>query len=314
MSDNFLQVELIVHRDNQRQFEEKVAHFLEPDDEGRVGFGRIDPNSIKELVLGLRSKEPIAYAGYWGRQSSVLACRDDAIPQSNGRKDYFRYVHVWRTDSFDKFDLARLMTLSSESDEYRAIDKLVARETQNFVFRVPWLISLDPLDVTELNVVRVTRELTTAELGSYLFSLGALIPTLDAKGFQTLGYFQNVTGLLNAVTEYWHTNQSDTRILEDLTKSPAEIVESLFESGRAPAALKRDSERRSVYVAEQFVSYLDLRHMALPHVGRRFQSMPPAKPLLSMDAGRRASKSMTLPSVPTYPKRVQKRAKSKEQR
>src|SRR4051812_28994247 len=81
MSEYFLQVELIVHEKNQADFEELMKKFLTPDDHGLVGFQRIDPRAIRDLVYALRSTDPISYAGYRGRQSRVLACHDEVIDE-----------------------------------------------------------------------------------------------------------------------------------------------------------------------------------------------------------------------------------------
>jgi len=266
LTNQFLQVELIVHQDDQPEFERRVKEFLDND-----GFDRFDEDSNKHLVLALRTPEPIVYSGYLRRQSSVLQRKDEFVTRGKQVPDsepcFFRYVHLWRLGQITDLDLARLMRLSADDKEYRAIDNLVVRETQDVVFRVPWLSDLPEISGEgRLNLVRITRQLSPRELGTYLFSLGALIPTLERDGYHTMGLFQNITGLLNTVTEYWKTDDSD---LTPLHRTPGEVSKLVF--GNSPLEKEIDDLHRKVtFSQERYQSYLPLERLHVNHVGRRW--------------------------------------------
>jgi hypothetical protein len=251
LMNQYLQVELIVHRDDMSDFESSVTDFL---NDG--GFDSIDPESNKHLVLALRTKEAIAYRGYDRRQSDIVDSRDDFALLRNdqtiapGEKQFYRYVHVWRLGEVTDLDITRLMRLSADDDAYRHIDSLVVRETQDIVFGVPWLSRAPAFPLAKpIDVIRVTRQLATRELGAYLFSSGRFLPERAADGFNSLGYFQNVTGLLNTVTEYWQTERED---LGPISKTPAELTEAAV--GDTPP-LKAHSGKTS-FVFERFASYV----------------------------------------------------------
>ncbi len=55
LTNQFLQVELIVHKDDQAKFEHLVKLFL-----ANNGFDRFDKDSSKHLVLALRTPDPVA--------------------------------------------------------------------------------------------------------------------------------------------------------------------------------------------------------------------------------------------------------------
>jgi hypothetical protein len=286
MTEYFLQVDLIVHKDDHKDFEAKVQTFMD-----KGGFGQIDLLFKKELVFALRTRAAIAYGGYNHYQSYVPPDdvregpaprrfrRDDRLSGRSASlvkqstpaedlQDHFRYVNVWRIDDLKELDLARLMTLCSDDQPYRKINELVVREVQNFVLRVPWLTSLPELAASKrMNVVRVTRQLTTRELGTYLFSLGALLPTFDSLGFRTLGYFQNVTGPLNTVTEFWETEGEGLETI--LRLSPAELSQLATKGGRGlDEVVKAHQNQPETYVYELLESYLTLDSFNLGNVNR----------------------------------------------
>ncbi|MEI9938404.1 MAG: hypothetical protein WDO69_14375 [Pseudomonadota bacterium] len=270
LTNQFLQVELIVHKDDQAKFEHLVKLFL-----ANNGFDRFDKDSSKHLVLALRTPDPVAYGGYRQRQSKELcAVRDEFVTLRNGEQipadenSFYRYVHLWRLGQVSDLDLARLMQLSADDSQYRAIDDLVIRETQDVVFRVPWIVSqLPALAATgPIRVARITRQLATRELGTYLFGLGALVPKLETQGFETMGCFQNITGLLNTVTEYWKT---DVPSLAALQRTPAEVTKAVF--GNSPQEKGILSLHRKVTLSQElFQSYLATDHLNVELVGRRW--------------------------------------------
>jgi len=288
LTNQFLQVELILHEDDQEEFERLVKEFLED-----RGFDRFDKASSKSLILALRTPAPIAYSGYRRRQSSVVGVRDEFVTLRNGKeiaadaKVFYRYVHLWRLGQVSDLDLARLMQLSADDKQYREIDNLVIRETQEVVFRVPWLSAvrdagadiaeLPDLTVTEpLRVARVTRQLATRELGAYLFGLGALVPTLESEGFETMGCFQNITGLLNTVTEYWKTEKDD---LGPLQRTPAQVSQSVF--GRSAQEPEIVELHEKVTVSQElYQSYLTIDRFNVELVGRRWAPTPVASAAL----------------------------------
>jgi len=252
LKDQYLQADLIVHMNDVEDFENSVIAFL-----NRGGFDSIDADSNKHLVLALRTKDAIAYAGYDRRQSDIIkspGTRDDFARWRGDteleptEKQFYRYVHIWRLGEITDLDITRLMRLSADDDDYRHIDSLVVRETQDIVFGVPWLTRAPVVPLEHaIDVVRVTRQLTTRELGAYLFSAGRFLPVRAAAGFRSLGYFQNVTGLLNTVTEYWSTEKTN---LAPISQTPAELTHGVTgKNVNAPA-------NKATFIFEQYRSYV----------------------------------------------------------
>ena len=263
MFDYFLHVELIVRKSDDEAFRTNVAQFLNTDG----GFARLVPGFKSTLVLALRTLRPFDYDGFERYQSDAVEPRDKwwDYPRRNpggdtaktatavsapAKEPAYRYIHLWRVPDLADLDLVRVMKLCADDALYIAVDKLVAREVQDFVARVRWAGGLpDPTDARRY--VRVVRQFRSEDVGTYLFQSGALLPVLEAKGWHSLGAFQTVTGLLNTVIEFWqprdgdHTAQSMTQSLKTVESTLQRSLVSSYES--LAVADVRDS----------FVAYLE---------------------------------------------------------
>lgn len=195
MKEYYLHVDLIVPASNEKEFEETVSEFLRRD-----GFRRLNPEFDNELVLALKTPKPFVSSGYERFQSADSYQRDS---RHEKKQQVFRYVNLWSVPDLNDLDLAQMMSRAADDELYTRLNSLVARELQNYVIRVQWL-SGRPAVATN-RVIRVTRQFTTENLGIYLFKIGALFPLLEENGWVTLGHYQNVTGPLNTVTEFWQT-------------------------------------------------------------------------------------------------------------
>lgn len=243
MAEYFLHVELIVEVGNYNKFEQKMHEFLTRGERG--GFKEIDPTIGIDLVLAVRTPASFVYTGYTRYQSATdkFEARDD-----RGNAQVYRYIHLWRLQSDKEFDIAQAMARSADDELYGEIDALVLRETQNLVLRVQWLAG-QPAMGDGRHFTRVVREFTTKNLGTYLFKVGALFPILESRGYKTLGTFQNVTGALGVVVEFWQSANDDlkgaARALED---APAGFKEKLVEpTVKLAEAEVRESFARAVY-------------------------------------------------------------------
>ena len=169
------------------------------------GFCRIDPAvDRKTLVLAIRTAEPFSYRSSQmarGRQIS----RDNRFGGLATNEGLHRYVHMWKTPNLTNLDLARIMRLSGDDKAYMELDGLVLDEIQDFVVRVGFdegrgLLAPEP---DSAFIVRAKRRFMSADLGRYLFKIGMLFPALKARDIQSFGLYQNATGPLNTVSEFW---------------------------------------------------------------------------------------------------------------
>ena len=245
MAEYFLHVELIVESKASAAFEEKMKTFLNRGEGDLKGFKYIDPSIGLDLVLALRTPKHFKYSGYKDYQSAEgeFEARDD-----RGPAEVYRYVHLWRLESDREFDIAQAMARSADDELYTEIDALVQRETQNLVLRVEWLAG-QPAMGKGNHFTRIVREFTTKDLGTYLFKVGALFPVLEKKGYNTLGTFQNVTGPLDVVVEFWQSGNDDLKgFTKALAGTPAgfkaNIVDPTHELAQAEVS---ESYARATY-------------------------------------------------------------------
>jgi hypothetical protein len=172
-----LMVDLLVTEERHKDFEDKVKDFMLAG-----GFCRIDPAvDRKTLVLALRTDQQ------------------------------FSYIHMWKTPNLTNLDLARIMRLSGDDQAYMEIDGLVVDEIQDFVVRVGFNegSQLLPPEPDGPFMVRAKRRFLSEDLGNYLFHVGMLFPALKNRGIQSFGLYQNATGPLNTVSEFWIANDAD---------------------------------------------------------------------------------------------------------
>ncbi len=246
MPEYYLHVELIVRAENRDVFETAMGEFLEAG-----AFSRFDDDDVKfgmKMVLALRTEESFEYSAYSKFQSvkGQFETKD-----SRGPFQAYRYVHLWRLNNATDLDIAKIMTRSADDDLYNEVDRLVAIESQNVVSRVQFLAGQPAMPVGK-KFLRVQRQFKSGGLGAYLFKVGALFPTLSEGGFQTLGHFQNVTGAINTVVEFWDTNPDHSEKLDDMLKALANVPKGFTDrivSGfrDLPQAETRESLIRTSY-------------------------------------------------------------------
>jgi hypothetical protein len=220
MTDYRLLVDMLVPEDNTVDFEKGMLSFL-----GKGAFRFLSDKFDNELVFALKSVSLLseeAASTYSSVENEPHALASNApfllapsapywYRKRERRGSKLRhYVHLWTIPDLDDLDLATRMQFCSENKEYMAIDELVAMETQNFVRRVCWqeqpcAPNLDPA----MRFIRAVRRLDYSHLGPYLMQLRCLVPALTQAGWQQLGQFQDVTGMLNKVTEFWQTENAD---------------------------------------------------------------------------------------------------------
>jgi hypothetical protein len=203
MAEYFLHVELIVPANNVKPFEEKMKEFL---NRNPAAFKFLDDDFNIDLVMALKTTESFRFNGYERYQS--VKGQFESRGHREGGQDVYRYVHLWRLAGVKELDIARVMSRSADDLLYNEIDALILRETQNLVLRVQWLAGQPTMDGGK-RFVRVLRQFQSKDLGTYLFKVGALFPILEQKGYRTLGHFQNVTGELNTVVEFWQTAEDE---------------------------------------------------------------------------------------------------------
>jgi hypothetical protein len=212
MPDQYLQVDLLVDKNNAADFESKSTLFHQ-----KGGFSRILNDYSQppryELVLALRSTVTFPFKDV--ASSSGTPEQDSKFERDFYRKStyqavtpVYRYVHLWKIRRDEDLNLAPLMRACGDDEQYLAIDALVLEETQNFISRVR-----TPGQVAQFNdnrrFVRTTRKLSHADLGLYIFNQPMLYPPLEAAGWHHLGQYQTFSGMLNIVTEFWQTRSED---------------------------------------------------------------------------------------------------------
>jgi hypothetical protein len=206
MADYFLHVDLTVPQENAEAYEDAAKKFLATAPKG--GFKRLDDKFDYELVLGLKSAYPLTFTG-----GSRFECKDRQYTNRRFQQasPAFHFVNLWHLRDLDDLDLADVMTKSSDDPLYIAIDSLVAFSIQDLVLRVQWLATAPKLGEGK-RFVRVRRQFNSKDLGTYLFNIGAFIPTLEQNDWHSLGFYQNVTGPLNMVTELWQTKDGSHEV------------------------------------------------------------------------------------------------------
>ncbi len=219
MTNNFLHVDLVVSVTDSGEFERRMTRFLGPDN----AFEGLVPGCGFELVLALRTKEAFDYTRNGAYQDRIPAAGSgekdaDALLSSRENVYYNRhlmihkdgtlekvygYVHVWKVPELTTKRLVKMMTACAEDQNYMAIDALVVREHQDLVRGVPGFNFVSGPHGSG-RFVRVIRRFDSKDLGRYLFDVGALLPVLeDQSGWRALGQYQNITGSLNTITEFW---------------------------------------------------------------------------------------------------------------
>jgi hypothetical protein len=246
MANYFLHVDLIVRAADESKFEGKVAEFM-----ARGGFGHLGPELRSEFVLALKTKNPFNYTGYEGYEApeGAFEKRDRRIEQTGEKTGYLsalRYVHLWRIPSPD---LVPAMSRSADDKLYTALDAFVVREIQNLVVPVPRFGATRPPKGTRF--IRATRKFASKDLGSYLFKSGALVSALEAKEWYLLGQYQNVTGPLNTVTEFWQVPSDHTHTAAAITSALGDLGPNLTKSllgGQAGLEALLQAEVRESFV------------------------------------------------------------------
>lgn len=208
-TDYHLHVDLFVRERDHEKFEAVAKEFL-----STGGFHRLDPmGDNRQLILALRTPSSFLLhtpKGTNGEDFTSIDYRsrlDKANPAKRSmdveEEPVFRYVHLWRSPDLSNLDLARIMRLSADDKLYVKLDSLVLREVQDFIVRVATAPAPRPVGGT---FIRVLRQFPSATLGEYLFKIGALLPAAAAGCWFNLGIYQNVTGPLNTVAEFWQTS------------------------------------------------------------------------------------------------------------
>lgn len=217
-TDYFLHVNITVPEDKHLEYERLVTEFVaEP-----APFKRFSKKANYSLDLALRSKDPFQFQD--SPQAWALSSRADFSKRAAGYHDSMlerqpmvhQYVHVWSVPDIDDLDLARLMMKVADYKPYMDINSLILREEQVFVRKVKLPGALDDRGYGK-NFVRLTRRFESKGIGPYLFKAGALVPELKRNGWYPLGQYQNVTGALNVVTEFWETDEPTS--LESMMKA-----------------------------------------------------------------------------------------------
>ncbi len=224
----FMHVELLVAAADAPAFEARLAAFLNG---SRRPFARLDSAADYELVLALKTTEPFAFtASGHGRftSSEREAASADADPPGASRcRDarlgvpMYRYVHLWTVPDQADLDLANIMIRSADDTPYMQVDALVSSESQEFV-RLVQRPGYSLLPTNTGKCVRIIRCFPSKHLGAYIFRSGILLPVLTQQGWVPCGQFQNVTGKLNTVTEFWQTENSalDAKSMYDALSAP----------------------------------------------------------------------------------------------
>jgi hypothetical protein len=230
MIEYYLHVDLIVPASKAREYETLTEKFLK-----WGGFRRLEPSFDNELVLALKTPEAFKYAGHEPYQSAQGQYEQrDRRPSLD--EPVFRYVNLWRVRDLADLDLAQVMTRCADDDLYTDIDALVAREVQNYVVRTRWLEQPSAVPTDATHYVRVIRQFDSKDLGAYLFKAGALLPFLARHDWYASGHFQNITGRLNTVIEFWRTknNNHERRTMDSVladiegTAGPAPSIQTML--------------------------------------------------------------------------------------
>jgi hypothetical protein len=218
LSGYYMHVELLVLASDAEKFEDKLAVFMD----GRTRpFQRLDVHADYELVLALKTVESFPFAasghGRFGsderrRLASASGAAESSCRDSRLGEPVFRYVHLWTVPDRDDLDLANVMIRSADDTPYMELDALVASESQEFVRRVQRPSA--PVSAIGQKWVRIVRRFQSKNLGAYLFRSGVLLPVMQQAGWHSHGQYQNVTGPLNTVTEFWTSEDPRANALQ----------------------------------------------------------------------------------------------------
>jgi hypothetical protein len=219
MTDYRLHVDMLVTAEKAQAFEATMSLFL-----STGAFRAFSEAFDNELVVALKAKHPFDYTPGAGRGHPQRATRsrasrflstgpyyEDRI-NTSAPVQVYRYVHLWTIPHEDDLDLAKRMLYCSENELYMKLDSLVLLENQDLVRRVRWQDPIRKLngDAPFRTFVRAIRQLDYSCLGKYLFAVKALVPELERRGWYEFGQFQNITGSLNTVTEFWGTDDGSS--------------------------------------------------------------------------------------------------------
>ena len=203
LTEYYLHVDITVPEAKRKEFEDLSAIFLKP----QFPFEKFSPKANYALEVALCS-EPFAHSP---GLTKVAGNDGEFRNTENAQRDVFwdkkeplvvrKYVHLWSVPDIEDLDLARRMRAVADDPLYMSINSLVFREVQTFVRRVRLSAPLDT--ETGEKFIRVTRRFLSKDIATYLFNAGVLEPTLNKAGWRLQGQYQNVTGALNLVTEFW---------------------------------------------------------------------------------------------------------------
>lgn len=233
MIEYFLHADLLVPEPLLPEFLDTSRQFL-----ARGGFRRLNPEFDNELVLSFCTPAPFQYDGMREIKLEGFA-RDDRRAEKLPAPVY-NVVNLWRVKDLRDLDIAAVMLRSSDDKLYSQLNGLVIRELQNYVIRVRWL-NAPLVGIPKGPVFRIQRQFKPGDMGAYLGAAGALFPLLEKEGWKCWGYFQNVTGVLNLVTEFWEkTEEKVTGTVDQAIDKVLRKVEPLraaFNQERARATL-----------------------------------------------------------------------------
>lgn len=244
MADYFLHVDLLVEEKNAATFEAMVEKLVRNQVEAQTGaFYAAD----WQLELALKATTPFEFAPP-PRPVSEVRVKDARLGSSLCR----RYVNLWQVP--DPPDVAKVMQQLADDSVYSGINAMVVREIQNLVLAVQSVQEVRgsakglPLDA---RFMQLRKQFLTKDLGPYLFTAGALIPTIESKGYKTFGHYQNVTGHLNTIIELWQLPAAGTALSwKELADGALPGVQQMFaELQELPQAEWHDS----------FQPYINLR-------------------------------------------------------
>ncbi len=220
MIEYSLHDDILVSERNAKHFENKVSQFIR---EG--SFRRICPSYSARLSIALKSLKPFEYEGH-RRAQHFAKVREERI---DPHEKVYRYVNLHIVPSLQELDLAEIMTRCADDQLYTEINGLVVREIQNFVTRAK-MHQAHQTPSHGRRYCRAIRQYTPKNLGAYLFGLGAYLPTLAEEGWRSLGVFQNITGPLNTITEFWELDPWVS--LDDLEEAPHNLWQPKTEGAR----------------------------------------------------------------------------------
>jgi hypothetical protein len=275
-TDYRLHVDMLVPAENSEEFEKTMVIFL-----NGGAFRAFDDTFDNELVFALRTKEPFWHAPERfhstssrpaGPASRFLSTdptyHDDRSFRDRNSPLVHHYVHLWTVPDLEDLHLAKRMLYCSENLLYMKLDGFVLEEAQDLVRRVRWQQQPEKPDLS-LTCVRAVRQLPYQSLGGYLFKLQALMPLLKRRNWHQLGQFQNITGTLNTVTEFWQTDGKSS--LSDLfpTDEQSRSAKSQPPMARArqfasdvassPVSVTRESFEYASYSPRERPSFASLR-------------------------------------------------------